>query len=127
MGTNYYAWRDGICLHIGKSSFGWCFALHVMDADVTGHVPLNDITAWAVYLRDPNVVIRDEYHAVISYDEMFDIITNRSSAAPLDWGSKDFSLNFACPGPNNLVRHVVGLGCESHGDGTWDNVRGEFS
>lgn len=128
MGTNYYAWRNGNNLHIGKSSGGWCFALHIMDAGETGHVPLQDITAWAMYLRTPGVVIRDEYHAVVSYDEMFDIITNRSCQQAPTWNIRTFKQNCAELGPNNLVRCVVGLGgCESHGDGTWDNIRGEFS
>ncbi len=39
----------------------------------------------------------------------------------------NYELNYAEPGPNNLVRRVVDSHCIGRGAGTWDFVAGEFS
>ena len=141
MGTNY-DWTAGICLtcghaqeerHIGKSSAGWCFSLHMY--------PDNGIRAlsdWiAKWKANPTGIIRNEYEEVIPVEEMIDIITNRS------WPERDdvalspewFRVNQAEPGPKGLARHKVnlplavgyGTWCIGHGEGTWDLIIGEFS
>ena len=81
MGTNY-DWRTKVCQtcghaaeekHIGKSSAGWCFALHVYPEE--GILTLeNWITKWTA---DPQGVIRNEYEEVLSVEEMIEVITRR--------------------------------------------------
>ena len=141
MGTNY-VWRTGICptcghvaeeRHIGKSSGGWCFALHVYPEE--GILTLEDwMTKWTT---DPQGVIRNEYEEVLSVEEMIAVITKRM------WPSRDtfslsehwYEVNHAEPGPNGLTRHKIeralatgySNGCIEHGEGTWDLIIGEFS
>lgn len=106
-------------LHIGKSSGGWCFALHVMPEE--GITSLED---WIPLLKART--IEDEYGQVISFDEMMDVITNRSGRAKSD--NFDYARNHAIPGPNNLARHrLMKDHCIGHGDGTWDLIVGSFS
>lgn len=144
MGTNYYyvsnrnhcdacGRTDKERLHIGKSSGGWCFALHV--------IPERGLTSlfdWQKLFRldelDKNCTARivDEYGSILSIDELEDVITNRKgeqTQTPYgyeSWG--DFYRdNHAEPGPNGLVRAKILEGhCIGHGDGTWDLIEGEF-
>lgn len=77
MGTNYYVktnkkiLQDGFLknqiLHIGKSSFGWYFSLHVIP-----QFDLNTFEDWEKFLKDKT--IRDEYGRKVSYDQMIKII-----------------------------------------------------
>jgi len=136
MGTNY-DWRSNPCptcghseevKHIGKSSAGWCFALHVYPAE-----GINDLADWIT--RWNAGAIYDEYDRKISRDDMISTITARSmpdrGQETLAW----YRENHAQPGPNGLARHKVereralgyGSGCIGHGDGTWDLIIGEFS
>lgn len=129
MGTNYYLQRD-ICshcgrsderLHIGKSSAGWCFSLHV-DADEG----INNLDDWKALWSAPNARIVDEYGREISSEQMLKTITERA------WPERDrltkyYAQNHAEPGPNNLMRHQIGHYCVGHGEGTWDLIPGEFS
>jgi hypothetical protein len=131
MGTNYYLERD-ICphckrsderLHIGKSSAGWCFALHI-DAEEG----INSLDDWKALWSAPDARIVDEYGRETSPEEMLEKITERA------WPQRDrershqfYADNHAEPGPNNLIRHAIGRHCVGHGDGTWDLVPGEFS
>lgn len=133
MGTNYYLFSDACdkCqrgdgpLHIGKSSAGWCFSLHVIPDE-----GIMDLPDWVVRWSAPNVIIKDEYGGVVSGDEMLLVITARH------WDRTDKSFvgyrdeadfhrqNHSMNGPNGLLRHA---GCFKHGDGTWDCIEGEFS
>jgi hypothetical protein len=128
MGTNYY-WhakepcpsckRDYERLHIGKSSDGWCFSLHIIPEE-----RINSLEDWQE--RYKTGVIKDEYGDTITPEEMTDIITNRS------WrklpNTFDYAANHAEPDPNNLVRHRIDpRHCIGHGEGTWDYMVGEFS
>lgn len=141
MGTNYYSVRRGIeemepeafwairdepegdeVLHIGKSSGGWCFTLHVMPER-----GIEDLWNWFEILIDPERVIIDEYHQVIPFNEMMQTITGRSWPREKNWTPADYERNNAEPGPNNLARHRIGRHCRSHGLGTWDCVEGRFS
>lgn len=125
MGTNYYLTEDCECcgrafpdLHIGKSSGGWCFSLHVIPSE-----GLNSLDEWES--RFSCGVITNEYGLVLTATEMSDIIRNRS------WhrrGEFDYRANHAEEGPNGLVRHRIdGVHCVGHGAGTWDYIAGEFS
>lgn len=148
MGTNYYLKKKGVfpfCkrkherLHIGKSSGGWCFALHVMpERDI------NDLEDWQKLWNKPGVIIETEYGEQITPEEMTQVITQRSRDKSVDetfrtnpgafgsWYSsaRDFyNRNGAIPGPNKLLRHRIdSFGhCVKHGAGTWDCIEGEFS
>lgn len=139
MGTNYY-WIDTPCpnpcthcqqvgVHIGKSSAGWCFSLHVDDECRT-------LADWDVRFRRFGSVIQDEYGRTITRDQMIDVITARGRDRALpdtpDDGYKSWAefhrLNDSQPGPNGLVRaRVDGKHCIGHGEGTWDYITGWFS
>jgi hypothetical protein len=136
MGTNYYIKIDPCekCgsseqeYHIGKSSGGWCFSLHV-DPQNNIHI-LEDI----MRLWEKNI-IKDEYGRTISPEEMLVIITKRGwhsedKRKPFGYQSWDefHKLNHSIRGPNNLLRHIIdGKHCVGHGDGTYDYIIGEFS
>lgn len=129
MGTNYYL-QDETCphcgrgadkLHIGKSSAGWCFSLHVMP-----EIGLNDLSDWKSRWDKPTAIITDEYGETIPPVEMEDTILKRAwkgSELGVGW----FEINQADPGPNGLARHRIGRHCVGHGSGTYDLVPGEFS
>lgn len=144
MGTNYYLRPRADCeccgrsfepLHIGKSSQGWCFALHIIPEE--GIFSFGD---WRKRWNQPDAVIRDEYGATIAPDEMESVIAGRScSMRGGSWDScwwdvsryrseKDFhSKNSSERGPNFLLRHKVdGRYCVAHGSGTYDYMAGEF-
>lgn len=133
MGTNYYFHSQPKCkecgretegIHIGKSSGGWCFSLHVM--------PEEKIINWQDWLDHfknyKDSYIKDEYGDIISFEKMIDIVENRKWNASRQWTAKELFDNHAEPGPNGLVRHRVdGIHCVGHGDGTYDYITGEFS
>lgn len=142
MGTNYYTvkvYRCEACghgivsddkeRHIGKSSAGWCFSLRVYPED-----DINTLDDWKVILK--RSCIQDEYGSTIPYEEMFKIITQRSSPNTFDkppcgvtpsitWEEFHRS-NQSQFGPNGLLRHRTGDHCVGHGEGTWDYLEGEF-
>ena len=113
MGMNYYAWQD-ICkccgkpehnLHIGKSSWGWKFALHVIEYDQE----LRGLDEWKAFLKRDDVVIKDEDNEVLTYDMMIDIIMNR------DHHKTDGEL-----------RDSTGYDGHNYGGDTYDLVEGDF-
>lgn len=139
MGTNYYLESDvcptckrhGERLHIGKSSAGWCFSLHV-DAQ-EGITSLAD---WQARWAKPGVRIVDEYAREITPDQMLATITKRGRDRPREDKPYGYSSwaefhrrNYSQDGPNGLLRHSVALDnrCIAHGDGTYDLIIGEFS
>lgn len=153
MGTNYYLESTARLppafgrprIHIGKSSAGWCFALHAYPhflcdyevSEVDHHRPTN-LGQWLALMEatsaDGSARIVDEYGAVVSVDEMVETITRRSwmrgEGVPAMYGSwaEFHQINQSEPGPNGLVRHKMdGKHCVAHGDGTWDLIVGEFS
>lgn len=113
MGTNYYLHQQPDCeccgrpfepLHIGKSSGGWAFALHVMpDDNVT---TLDD---WRNLWGAPGAYIRNEYGERIPIADMELIVTVRHHQRGL------------------LRSDIDGRHCLGHGPGTWDYIAGEFS
>jgi hypothetical protein len=111
MGTNYYLIGDTCphCgrgedrKHIGKSSAGWCFALHV-DGDI------KSLADWQSLWSKPGAKIEDEYGSGLTPELMLSYITERS------WKG-------AAPRHQPIDgHHVIG-----HGDGTYDLMVGDFS
>lgn len=140
VGTNYYSVKRGVeeldgdviwglrdtdsddVLHIGKSSGGWCFSLHVIpDRDI------NDLWDWLDIFLDPDRLIINEYREEVSLADMFRTITQRGRSDPNSWDADMLRKNHAAPGPANLVRHEIGDHCVGHGAGTWDLIPGRFS
>lgn len=147
MGTNYYLHDKPDCeccgrpyepLHIGKSSAGWCFALHVIPEE-----GINSLDDWVKRWSAPGAFIRNEYGDAISTAEMWDAITRRGRAGR-DWddgkwwqgipgfysyaSEADFhARNMSERGPSGLLRARIGRNCIAHGEGTWDCITGEFS
>ena len=138
MGTNYYL-KKNVCrccgrgdeIHIGKSSGGWCFALHVYPED-----GINDISDWIAILCDDGNSIRDEYGQALNAEEMLSVITSRMND-DIRWELSPYGYdswaafhekNHSERGPNGLLRHRVEAGhCVAHGKGTYDYIVGEFS
>lgn len=146
MGTNYYAHqkqdecptcgRSDECepIHIGKSSGGWHFALHVYPENQD--LP-QSLEHWINFWNRNDIKIKNEYNATIDPDQMLNIILKRSSdynedriTTPLYYESwKSFyEKNHAERGLNGLVRYRIdGRFCIKHGLGTYDLCVGEFS
>jgi hypothetical protein len=146
MGTNYYWVPQPDCeccgrpfepIHIGKSSYGWCFSLHV-----DSYEDINTLNDWQLRWSKPGSFIRNEYGDTIPIDEMLKIITERSHGTKKDWNIDWWSgpcqhytseqhfhdSNCSERGPNFLLRHRVdGRHCLGHGPGTYDYIAGEFS
>lgn len=139
MGTNYYLEAKPPCTccgrpferqHIGKSSAGWCFTLHVDE----NH---RDLPDWVEEWSKPGAAIVDEYGDGVAGDEMLLIITARHwtdapwETLPLPHGaswSTFHAQNQSEHGPNGLLRHRIDRHyCIAHGSGTWDLCTGEFS
>jgi len=137
MGTNYYLkpkkflfFESQEQIHIGKSSAGWCFGLHVYPEQ-----NINDLDDWKPLFKKGNIY--DEYGNKISYDKMIDVITKRKSDK--DWTFKDFGgyysseedfhqKNDSQRGPFGLLRcKIMDNHCIGHGEGTWDLIIGYFS
>jgi len=114
MGTNYYLHQKPDCeccgrpfkpLHIGKSSGGWCFSLHVMPED-----NINTLDDWMRLWNEPETFVRDEYGEKISIVDMEKKITERM------WH-----------GEFPMRHEMDGWHCIGHGEGSWDYITGEFS
>lgn len=144
MGTNYYSVKRGIenldpdefwelknksamgesddVLHIGKSSMGWCFSLHIIPER-----GIHDLDDWIPVFIDPWRIMIDEYMRLVDLTKIMGTITARRGREDSRWTAEDYESNYAEPGPSNLVRHTVGMGCVKHGEGTWDCITGDFS
>lgn len=134
LGTNYYLYYKpcqhcGLtrpARHIGKSSGGWCFALHVYPDE-----GIKDLDDWegnlfaAVEAGDGE--IRDEYGRDLTIEELMSLITGRAWESGTFRAADWYSWNHAVPGPNGLARSKLGRNCIGHGKGTWDLITGEFS
>ncbi len=142
MGTNYYLTEKPNVIgalsgeltkerHIGKSSGGWCFSLHVYPDE-----GIHTVRDWYKLLRRNKNQIYDEYERDVTIDELMAVITDRSwgkrepGYVPSGYRSLDhfYQSNHAMPGPNNLLRHIIEPGhCIGHGGGTFDYIIGDFS
>ena len=131
MGTNYY-FHQAVCehcvrsdepLHIGKSSAGWCFTLHVIPEK-----QILDLEDWKRIFQIPVSKIIDEFGRNVSVADMLSNITDRYWPYECQATTGVLRKNHAEPGPRGLLRHRIENGhCISHGAGTWDCVVGEFS
>ncbi len=135
MGTNYYWHEKPACemcgrsdkpKHIGKSSAGWCFSLHIEPEN-----GINDLPDWERMWNIPGSWIVDEYGQRVTVEEMRKEITERGREGR--WHDKPFGYdsweqfharNYSLPGPKGLLRHGHG---SQPGAGTWDLCRGEFN
>lgn len=121
MGTNYY-WHRNVCghckradkpIHIGKSSFGWCFSLHVDPEGLDG-IKITNLEDWKRLWSEPNSVIRDEYGDDFSPAEMLLVITDRRPGR-------------YCHEDQQPKRHPVdNRHCIGSGPGSWDLIVGIF-
>ncbi len=85
MGTNFYLQTiSNACkccgrgdesekLHIGKSSGGWCFSLHVDPFE-----GINDLSDWIERMHTKGTVITNEYGETLSPPELLKIITGEN-------------------------------------------------
>ena len=134
MGTNYYLNKEvcGHCgrgdgpLHIGKSSMGWYFALHVDPEN-----GIKDLEDWEKLFRDPKNKIEDEYGRPLTTDEMISEINNRQGhVSPESYGFEEtLKSNGAIFVPERKLfrRRPDRSHCIGVGSGTWDMCIGEFS
>lgn len=134
MGTNYYLHKN-VCqccgrseetLHIGKSSAGWHFSLHIMPEE-----NIASLADWKKLWSISENIIKNEYGIVIGPDEMVDTITKRSWKNNLDnlphgYKSREefHRQNYSEPGLNGLLAHRYRA---TRTDGTYDLIEGEFS
>ncbi len=134
MGTNYYLHAPSCphcghemeeSVHLGKSSWGWCFGLHIY--------PENGINNWEdltnfIWFKTENDgwKIKDEYGMIIAYEEFLEIVCQRQgkNACKEQW----LAINHAVKGPFGLARHQIDdWHCIGHGEGTYDYLIGDFS
>jgi hypothetical protein len=139
VGTNFYHHEKPPCptcghadepRHIGKSSGGWCFSLHVYPED-----GIHKLEDWLA--RFATGEIRDEYGEAITPDAMRQQITERGRDNAWEdtrWHSGYLSeahfhrSNHSQRGPSGLLRHQIdGHHCIGHGEGPWDHITGVFS
>ena len=107
MGTNYYLLQDSESdLHIGKSSYGWAFALHVYP-----DLGIDDWEDWIPLLFFGE--IRDEYGSRVSLGTMAFIVTEREAV----WAS-------VYPPPGRRLHRQPGA--VRQGAGSWDCLEGDF-
>lgn len=145
MGTNYYMMkgqyvpetdydhplsgmiRDGTGhpakIHIGKSSYGWCFSLHVMPEH-----GISNLTDWKVLadrLLGEGWRIEDEYREVVALAELWAVVERIGWERQLVTDCDQLNL----PADTRpLNRHAVdGGSCIGHGEGLYDYMIGEFS
>lgn len=129
MGCNYYllqpscghCGKSGDRLHIGKSSAGWVFAVHLIPER-----NLNCLNDWIQFIKVNTGIgwtLVDENDKPITLSDLVNTITNRSWSAPTEHDDR-----YSVPGPNNLSRHKLDESfCVAHGPGTWDYIVGDFS
>lgn len=130
MSTNYYATIDAAepcahCghvpeprrIHIGKSSAGWTFALHV-EPDDPEHP--STWSEWLAFLARADVSIEDEYGLPCQLATFVDVVECRSSSRPSpapEWMER----NGAVPGPRGLVRRHLSVYTIGHGEDYYPN------
>lgn len=139
MGTNYY-FVQNVCahcqrgderLHIGKSSFGWVFALHVRsDRDFDHRYP-EDLEGWRKRWAQPDSYIVNEYGDLVHPSNMEQTVSGRTGKVgePNPWSEHATRANYAeWDEKVGLFRTVPdGIHCVANGKGTWDLHIGDFS
>ena len=136
MGTNYYArkYDENTCnvhqLHIGKSSGGWHFSLHIIrEIDMYDNQvdePILSLSDWLLIFDTYRIF--DEYDKEITKEEMLDIIKNRGAHSDTVLTEQEASKCGGIIGYNNLVASKIDYNhCFGNEGGTWDLIGGEFS
>lgn len=130
MSTNYY-WHEksnpcdkcghdeAKILHIGKSSIGWVFMLHVDSEE-----GLHTIQDWFDRWKEFGSRILSEYGTLTSIEKMTNIILDRENISS-QWGKMKMLANHAEYGPNGLYRGTRNT--IPKGNASYDLVEGEFS
>lgn len=138
MGINYY-WLPPNPLtrpiHIGKSSAGWCFALHVymygmpgMTPEELATFPAKNWDEWKELFAVKNSLIRDDYGEVRTAEGLMNVVTCRAWTSRVGTETEQwYRDNHAVAGPFGLSRQAIGEFCIEHGEGTWDCCVGDFS
>jgi hypothetical protein len=133
MGTNYFLHSPSCphCghadkpLHLGKSSAGWCFGLHVYpEQDL---VDWQDIWARIVAVEELGGFIQNEYGDTIDSGLFFFIVWHRSGKPEKLVDEQWLRENHAVLGPYGLARHKIDGRCIGHGEGPLDYIVGDFS
>lgn len=129
MGTNYYleSYPRPPCdkcgrpyeqerKHIGKSSAGWVFALHVYPEE-----GINDLPDWWDRWNMPGAIIKDEYGKTVSPNEMLACVLARFGARNRpDQDDAWYAVNQAQRGPYGLARaRIDGRRVLGWGNGTY--------
>lgn len=141
MSTNYYLKRpDSTTIHLGKSSIGWTFALHVYPGS-----NINDLSQTIANIelekKNNDSIIIDEYGKELTYHQFLEVVARRYNPRIIkagwesDWWSDFYDseehfhqCNNSVRGPSGLLRRKIeekGF-CIGHGYGTWDYCVGEF-
>jgi hypothetical protein len=131
VGTHYYLREffpalefnpDPNTRHIGESSVGWCFSLHVFPGE-----GIHNLDDWIVMFESPTSSIEDEYGTELSAAKMLEVIRERSWNGDAVAGAYDVAKGRVSLGPNGLMRSAIdGRYCIGHGAGTWDLRAGDF-
>ncbi len=133
MGTNYYLYERKNCphcnqpmpenrLHIGKSSAGWAFSLHVIPEE-----NLNDIFDWSKRWEEAGCRIEDEYSRLVTPYEMLKHIVLRRRIPPDSDRPFDHAANGSEPAPNGLVISRHSRLKPSRGEAVWSHSPYDFS
>lgn len=141
MGTNYYLYDRPPCsacgreydrIHIGKSSAGWVFSLHVIPEQ-----GINGLDDWKHRWARDGAYIEDEYGHRVSPSEMEAVILLRQwkpweearKKVPSGYSSwADFHMqNHSQEGDFGLLRGAARSRYREYGGPTYDLVEGEFS
>lgn len=79
-------------LHIGKSSCGWKFLFQgyenaegIFDEEIY----ISSVEDWKEYLKNPKIIILDEYDQEISYEDFFNLV----EAKQKDENKENFKYN----------------------------------
>ena len=141
MGTNYYI-RQKECqhchhrpddIHIGKSSAGWVFALHVDDQ-------FKCLDDYINYVKDNDLKIHNEYDEEIDVDSFKSICLDRGMSITIEQSTnchnhlykttltvqQYLDRNHAVEGPRNLLRSKIDGHCIGY-DGDIDLIQSDFS
>ena len=116
MGTNYYlTFNECDCckrmdkIHIGKSSAGWYFSLHVTDE-------LNSLDKWIETFKEAGTHIVNEYDDLLSTYDMVKKITERGQEKAPNLSVAELIYNGATLGMNNLLKPSIGTHCVGYAD-----------
>lgn len=111
MPLNYYLYKTmDNPIHIGQSTYGWCFALHVYPEK-----GINTFDDWKEILEQDSAEIKDEYDNIIPLVNLLNVITSRKDG---HWCSIGRT-----PSRHNIIEGNPSIGS---GKGSWDYFTGEF-